>query len=99
MKTMLGGFDGVASRRTASVDAREARKERRWIIRESFTRGRGTARPSERTVIRQYRKLFDGVSWSKFRHWVGRSNNTPHLSNDQNNRPSAGGYGLVGPKP
>ena len=31
---MLGGFDGAAARPAASVDAMEARKERRWIIRE-----------------------------------------------------------------
>ena len=36
MKTMLGGFDGAAARRAANVDAVEARKERRWIIRESL---------------------------------------------------------------
>jgi len=33
---MLGGFEGAAARRAASVDAMEARKERRWITRESL---------------------------------------------------------------
>jgi hypothetical protein len=36
MKTILGGFDGAAARRAVRVDAMKARKERRWIIRESL---------------------------------------------------------------
>jgi len=58
---MLRGFDGAAARRPASVDATEARKERRWIIRESlYSRRIGSACPLSSAAAHPARRMVPG---------------------------------------
>ena len=55
---MLGGFDGAAARCPASVDVVAARKERRWIIRESlYSRHTGYARPLSSAAAHSARRM------------------------------------------